>query len=160
MNDLLAVEVPHRITLSVLHFSHIDMAKLKEEIKNRFTILRKNMEERFPMIPILAEDSTWAFEIKTDGDGIPSVELNDWLQQASTKGAVAAVDFSKISDGDWVQFFRIYKKDYPEMVDITPEMKLIIEFNDHLNAINDEWHEVDYTDVIEEIIKATKEGKL
>lgn len=48
---------------------------------------------------------------------------------------------------------------------VAPDMKLIIEINDKLNDIADNYtcggeFNIDFTEIINEIIQATKEGKL
>lgn len=163
--DLLSVEIPNRIHLSFLYFNHTEIDKIKAEIQNRFALFKMDIQGRFPTIPDLTKEEYWAFDIKVDDDNIPRVQLNDWLKEAINKGVVADVDLSKVSDGEWIRYFNRYKNDYPDMVKIAPEMKLIVEINDKLNDIADEYtcgggFNIDFTDVINEIAQAAKEGKL
>lgn len=163
--DVLAVEVPNRIHLSILYYKHNELDKIKAEIKDRLTLLSKMLQEQFPMIPDLAKEEYWVFDIEIDADHLPRVRLNEWLDRAITKGESLPVILSKVSDGEWIRYFNRYKGDFPELVKISPEMKAIIEYNEKLNDIADDYtnggnFNIDFTAVIEEIIKATKEGKL
>lgn len=157
---LLAVEVPSRINLSILYFNYKQLDEIKKEVESRFKILSIGIQDQFRAITGLSDPERWEFEVKLNEDNIPQIHLNEWLCGAITKGLTLPVDLTKVSDEEWVNYFNRYKESFPEMVKISPEMKLLVEFNDKLNELNDEWHNVDYTDVINEIVQAAKEGKL
>lgn len=158
--DLLAVKVPSSISLSFLYLNHEQLDEIRTEIENRFKLISAGIQNNHKPIIGLDDPEHWEFEVKLNEDNIPHIHLNSWLNTAITKGFILPVDLSKVNDADWVRYFKFHKYRIPEIVKISPKMKLLIEFDDKLNELNGGWNDVDHTNVINEIIQATKEGKL
>lgn len=163
--DLLAVEVPSRISLSILYFDPKEMGQIKAEIESRFKILSIGIQDQFRAITGLSDPERWTFTVEVSEDSIPRVKLNEWLNTAITTGFSLPVDLAKVSDEEWINYFNRYKASMPEMVKISPEMKILVEFNEKLNEVADDYtccggFDIDFTEIINEIVQATKEGKL
>lgn len=163
--DLLAVEVPSRISLTILYYDPKELDQIKAEIESRFKILSIGIQDQFRAITGLSDPERWTFAITVNDDNIPRIELNEWLNTAATKGFTLPVDLAKVSDEEWINYFNRYKNSMPEMVKISPEMKVLMGFNEKLNEIADEYtccggFDIDFTEIINKITQAAKEGKL
>jgi hypothetical protein len=99
-------------------------------------------------------------EVPKDGN-IPVVRLNHLVLRLISKTEPITIDYDKILDGKLISVFSTLANNSPELLIINEADKPIIEFNNRIKTIANDWGNYeDYTDIIKEIIQQTKEGKL
>lgn len=103
--------------------------------------------------------------VTKDEDGVPVIVLSEWLQGLFMGTIVPEFKWSEITDGFIVNKINDILSRDPSLCKVPEEMKPLVEFNNKLNEIADDYtygggFNIDFTPVIQSIIQAVKEGKL
>lgn len=129
-----------------------------KELKHRFSLISILMERDHPEFAELRDIEKFSATYKFNDDGVPSVVLSDWLQAIVDEKTTVSIDPTLVPDTVLVgKHNQLQKRGILKYI-VKKENELIIKFNDDLNELAD-GYPYDFTDVIKEIVKATKEGK-
>lgn len=129
-----------------------------KELKHRFSLISIMMERDHPEFAELRDIEKFSATYKFNDDGVPSVVLSDWLQAIVDEKTTVSIDPALVPDTLLVgKHNQLQKRGILKYI-VKKENELIIKFNDDLNELAD-GYPYDFTDVIKEIVKATKEGK-
>lgn len=139
-------------------------------IKDKFQIvldrLFTKLQDSHPQCPELFNIDNWKINIILNGDEIPILVRTPWLDNVISGTHVFEIDFDKVSDKTLINSFNILSYHDQSLLRVLPENKELLNYNKKINELNDVFKEydpnedVDYTDIIKEIIQAVKEGKL
>lgn len=139
-------------------------------IKGKFQIaldkLFTRLQREYPQCPELFCIDNWKIEVILNSDGIPVLVNPPWLNDVILGTHEFEIDFDKVADKILISSFNVLSYHDQTLLRVHPENKELLNYNKKINELNDSFsdydpnEDVDYTDVIKEIIQAVKEGKL
>lgn len=144
----------------ILHarFEIKDVEEMTQELKGRYNGVFDELKRSYPFVGELHDETNLDLSVVFDADGIPTLALTSWLRSIVDGGGEFAIDYSQVPDAMLVRQWEIKVLYNPELRVIPENKKSLIEFNDKFNKLVDDY-EIDFTEVIEELVTAVKEGK-
>lgn len=139
-------------------FEITDLEGMTQEIKSRYDSIFDKLKRTHPFVAELQDEVNTTLSVTFDDDGIPTLVLSPWLKNIVDGGGEITVNHSQASDAVLVRQWKIKVLHNPELRVIPEDKKSLIEFNDKFNELVDDY-EIDFTEVIEELVIAVKEGK-
>lgn len=127
-------------------------------VKDRYNSVFDELKRYYPFVAELHDEANLDLSVVFDDDGIPALALTPWLRSVVDGGGEFTIDHSQVPDATLVCQWGIKVLYNPELRVIPEDKKSLIEFNDKFNKLVDDY-EIDFTEVIEELVTAVKEGK-
>lgn len=142
-------------------FDLSDVERMRDEINDRFNHCFSVLKEKYPEVIEIWDTENLKFEVKFDWDGVPSIDPQGWLREMLQGNGTVTLNYDKVTDTTLTACWRRISWQDESLItnNLSEEMKPIVVFNDKLNELIDGC-EYDFTDIIKDIIKAVKEGKL
>lgn len=144
----------------ILHprFEITIVEEMIQGVKDRYNGIFDELKRSYPFVGELDDETNLDLSVVFDDDGIPALALTPWLKSIVDGGGEITVDHSQVPDAMLVHQWEIKVLYNPELRVIPENKKSLIEFNDKFNKLVDDY-EIDFTEVIEELVTAVKEGK-
>lgn len=147
-------------TFYLLHpgFEIAIVEEMTQGVKDRYNGIFDELKRSYPFVAELHDEANLDLSVVFDDDRIPALALTSWLRSIVDGGGVITVDYSQVPDAMLIRQWGIKVLYNPELRVIPENRKSLIEFNDKFNKLVDDY-EIDFTEVIEELVTAVKEGK-
>lgn len=139
-------------------FEITDLEGMTQEIKSRYDGIFDKLKGTYPFVAELQDEVNTTLSVTFDGDGIPTLVLSPWLKDIVDGAGEITVDQSQVPDAALIRQWGTKVLYNPELRIIPEDKKSLIEFNDKFNELVDDY-EIDFTEVIKELVTAVKEGK-
>lgn len=120
------------------------------------------LQSIFPEVLEFRDPNNINFNVENNDNGVISLYVTGWLEKFVTEEVDFELSVDTIEHSNIVSITNKMLRQYPDKrkENLTEDQITIIEYNEKLNELNDEYGDVDYTSVIKEIIEAAKRGDL
>lgn len=148
------------LAFQILHarFEITNVEEMTQGLKDRYNGIFDELKRSYPFVAELQDEANLDLSVVFDDDKIPALGLTSWLRSIVDGGEEITVDHSQVPDAMLVRQWGIKVLYNPGLRVIPENKKSLIEFNDKFNKLVDDY-EIDFTEVIEELVTAVKEGK-